>query len=406
MDRRQDALSRLVSWPVGRFVEPANGLNRLNGPTSSDAHWMGLALGLARRAEGSTSPNPPVGALVVRGGRLAGWGYHRRAGTAHAEAEALRRAGMKARGATLYVTLEPCNHTGRTPPCCDAVLAAGVRRVVIGARDPNPITNGRGMARLRREGIRVVSGVRRQEAEALIAPFRKAMKTGLPFVLAKAAQSLDGKIATVGGDSQWISSAAARRLGHGLRGRVDAIVVGIETVLADDPRLTVRHPGPTRAGAGGRPVKVILDSRLRIPLSARCLSSESPAPTLIATTVHRPAKAAALARRGATVLILPARRGRVPLRTLFRALVSSGLHSVLVEGGGEALAGALDERLVDRIVFFVAPVLIGGRAAPTSIGGRGARRLSGAVRLTDVRWTRVGLDLCVEGRVVYPRHQT
>ena len=385
MDRRADPIAR-----IARFT--------IRDPQDR-ARWMDLALGLARRAEGATSPNPPVGAVVVSGGRLVGWGYHRHAGTAHAEAEALRRAGAQARGATLYVTLEPCNHTGRTPPCCDAVLASGIRRVVIGARDPNPVTDGRGMARLRRHGVSVVTGVRQQEAKALIAPFRKAMTTGLPFTLAKAAQSLDGKIAAGGGDSRWISSAAARRLGHEPRGRTDAILVGIETVLADNPRLTARA-GRRRAE---RPVKVILDSRLRIPLSARCLSKESPAPTLIATTVRRPAKAAALARRGATVLILPARRGRVPLWTLFRALAGSGLHSVLIEGGGETLAGALDERLVDRVAFFVAPLLIGGRAASSSVGGRGAARLSQAVRLADVRWNRVGPDLCVDARVVYPR---
>jgi len=329
------------------------------------------------------------------------------------------------------VTLEPCRHTGRTGPCCDAILAAGIARVVIGAKDPNPVTDGRGIDRLRRMGVRVVTGIRGTEAEQLIEPFRKAMTTGLPFVVAKAAQSLDGKIATRSGQSRWITAAPARRLGHAWRARLDAILVGIDTVLTDDPLLSVRHPGPLPAdrwaGAGGRrrrgrPLKIIVDSRLRTPLSARCLSSESPAPTLIATclpphallrnakqrgrrqaTVRAPAKAAALARRGAEVIVLPARRGRVPLARLFRLLVRRGIHSVLIEGGGEVLAGALAERLVDRIAFFVAPLLIGGRAAPGSVGGHGVSRLSQVVGLKHLVCTRVGPDLCVEADVVYPK---
>ena len=359
---------------------------------------MDVALRLARRAEGETSPNPPVGAVIVRDGRQVGWGYHRRAGQPHAEIEALRRAKGRARGATLYVTLEPCNHAGRTGPCCEAILAAGVARVVIGAADPNPITNGRGMARLRRSGIAIVTGVKAAEARQLIEPFRKAVTTGLPFVVAKAAQSLDGKIATHSGQSQWITSAPARRAGHAWRSRADAILVGIETVLADDPWLSARA-GRRRSG---RPVKIIVDSRLRTPPSARCLSSASPAPTVIATTVRAPAKAAALARRGAEVIVLPSRTGRVPLRRLFRVLVRRGLHSVLIEGGGEVLAGALEERLVDRITMFVAPILIGGRSAPGSVGGRGVNRLSEAIRLQDAIWSRVGPDGCVEARLAYP----
>ncbi|OGX28679.1 MAG: riboflavin biosynthesis protein RibD [Omnitrophica WOR_2 bacterium RIFCSPHIGHO2_02_FULL_67_20] len=366
---------------------------------------MDLALRLARRSEGETSPNPPVGAVIVKGGRLVGWGWHRRAGAPHAEVDALRRAGARSRGATLYVTLEPCNHTGRTGPCCGAIRAAGIARVVIGAKDPNPMTDGRGIARLRRMGVRVATGVRAPEAERLIEPFRKAMTTGLPFVVAKAAQSLDGKIATSSGQSRWITSAPARRAGHAWRARLDAILVGIDTVLTDNPLLSARF-GRRRAG---RPLKIIVDSRLRTPPSARCLSSASPAPTLIATCLprrlaqQRHSAVRALARRGAEVVVLPARRGRVPLERLFRLLVRRGIHSVLIEGGGEVLAGALAERLVDRIAFFVAPLLIGGRASSSSVGGAGARRLSEAVRLQRLAWSRVGPDLCVEADVVYPK---
>ncbi|MDP3722043.1 MAG: bifunctional diaminohydroxyphosphoribosylaminopyrimidine deaminase/5-amino-6-(5-phosphoribosylamino)uracil reductase RibD [Candidatus Omnitrophota bacterium] len=364
--------------------------------------YMRLALRLARQAQGHTSPNPMVGALVVRDGRVVGQGHHRRAGAPHAEVEALRQAGARARGATLYVTLEPCNHTGRTPPCCDAIIAAGISRVVVAAEDPNPITDGRGIARLRRKGIQVVRGVLESEAEALNEPFRKAMQTGLPFVMAKIGQSLDGKIAVAGGQSRWITSEASRRLAHRWRSRVDAILVGINTILQDDPLLTARAGTPRPA----RPVKVIVDSRLRTPTTARCLSAQSPAPTLIATAGRHPARAAALARRGAEVLVLPPRQGRVPLRRLCRSLARRGIHSLLIEGGGEVLASALAERLVDRVVFFIAPLLIGGRATPGAIGGDGAGRLTQAIRLEDAVSRRVGPDWCIEGRVRYPRPHT
>ena len=229
---------------------------------------MRRALALARRGAGRTAPNPLVGAVVVRGGRVVGAGYHHRAGAPHAEVLALRQAGRRARGATLYVTLEPCNHHGRTPPCCDAILAAGIARVVVADLDSNPLTAGRGLARLRRAGLRLTTGLLAQDARALNAPFHKVMRTGLPWVIAKIGQSLDGKIAARSGASRWITSAPARRLGQVWRGRVDAVLVGVNTVLQDDPRLSARAGRPRR----GRPVKVIVDSRLRTPLTARCLS--------------------------------------------------------------------------------------------------------------------------------------
>ncbi len=366
----------------------------LNG---RDAGYMRRALRLARRALGGTSPNPLVGAVIVRGRRIVGEGFHRRAGLPHAEVEALRRAGAAARGATLYVTLEPCNHTGRTPPCCDAILAAGISRVVAAVADPNPRTNGRGIKRLRRAGIRLTVGVLEAEARELNAPFFKSMRTGLPWVVAKIAQSLDGKIATSTGASQWITSPAARRLGHQWRARMDAVLVGVNTVLKDDPLLTVR----AARRRAGRPLKVIVDSRLRTPPTARCLSSASPAPTLIATTAGSKTRRAALARRGAEMVRLPPQRGRVPLRRLFRLLAERGVQSVLIEGGGEVLASAVEERLVDGVVWCIAPILIGGRAAPTSLGGQGIRRLSDAARVEAVTLRRLGTDLCLEGRLVY-----
>jgi diaminohydroxyphosphoribosylaminopyrimidine deaminase/5-amino-6-(5-phosphoribosylamino)uracil reductase len=364
-----------------------------------DERYMALALRLARRGLGRTSPNPAVGAVIVKRGRIVGRGFHRRAGAPHAEVGALRQVGARARGTTLYVTLEPCNHFGRTPPCCDAILAAGISRVVIASLDPNPITGGRGVARLRRAGLSVRTGVLEAQARALNEPFFRAMKTGLPLVIAKAAQSLDGKIATVCGESRWISSPAARRLGHQWRSRVDAILVGVNTVLKDDPLLTVR--GASRRV--DRPVKVIVDSHLRTPLTARCLSADSPAPVVLATTTRFPSKKGlAFAHRGARILTLPARNGRVPLRMLCKVLTRLGLHSILIEGGGEVLFSALDEGIVDRVVFVIAPMLIGGRQAPGSVGGAGMKRLSHAIRLKDLVFRRVGPDLSVEARVVYP----
>ena len=375
-----------------------NGLNRHTGQPR-DEHYMARALQLARRGAGFTSPNPAVGAVIVKGGRIIGEGYHRRAGAPHAEVEALRRTKSKARGATLYVTLEPCNHAGRTPPCCDAILASGISRVVIAANDPNPITDGRGIARLKRSGLTVVTGVFAREAQQMNEPFWKAMCSRMPFVVVKVGQSLDGKIATVGGESRWITSAAARRAAHQWRSRVDAILVGVNTVIRDDPRLTVRG----FRHRPDRPVKIILDSRLRAPVGARCLSASSPASTLIATTVRGGRRRAALLRRGVDILTLPAHHGRVPLRRLCRLLVRRGLQSILIEGGGEVVAGAFTERIVDRVVFFIAPTLIGGRLAPTSLEGLGISRLGQAIRLADVTYRQVGPDLCVEGRVVYPK---
>ena len=365
--------------------------------TGAHERHMARALRLARRALGRTAPNPMVGAVIVRAVRVVGEGYHRQAGAPHAEVEALRAARGRARGATLYTTLEPCNHAGRTPPCCDAILAAGIAQVVAATRDPNPITNGRGFRRLRRAGVRVVTGVLAEQARRLNAPFFKAMQAGLPYVIAKAGQTLDGKIATVAGESRWITSPEARARGHWWRSHVDAIAVGVNTILRDNPRLTARN-GLWRPD---RPLRVIVDSRLRMPLTARCAVG-APA-TLIATVRSDRARTAAWARQGVEVLSFrPDRQGRVPLRSLFTALAARGVQTLLLEGGGELIAGALAERLVDRVVFFIAPKLVGGAGAPGSVGGQGIARLAQAIRLADVRTRRVGADLCVDARVVYP----
>jgi diaminohydroxyphosphoribosylaminopyrimidine deaminase/5-amino-6-(5-phosphoribosylamino)uracil reductase len=350
---------------------------------------MRRALELARRGIGTTSPNPRVGACVVKGGRLIAEGYHARAGQPHAEAIALARAGARARGATLYVTLEPCAHTGRTPPCAPLVAASGLRRVVVGEPDPNPLTARRGLALLERSGLEVTLGVLGREARALNLPFRKWVTTGLPYVTLKAAESLDGKIATRTGRSRWISSPAARRFAHGLRAAADAVLVGVGTVLRDDPRLDARD------GGGRRPAKVVLDSRLRIRGSSRLFRTRGR--TIVATTARAArSRRAALAPYG-EVLVLPARSGRVALRPLLRELGRRGVLHVLVEGGGETIGSFVDERLADEAYFILAPRLIGGRSAPGPVGGRGAADPASAPALSGLDVGKLGPDVVVHG---------
>jgi diaminohydroxyphosphoribosylaminopyrimidine deaminase/5-amino-6-(5-phosphoribosylamino)uracil reductase len=363
-------------------------------PRRDDGYYMRLALRLGRRGLGRTSPNPPVGAVVVAGNTVVGRGYHRRAGLPHGEAEALRDAEKKARGATLYVTLEPCAHHGRTPPCTDAVIAAGVRRVVVGALDPNPNVPGHGVARLRAAGIEVITGVEQAACDELIAAFRKHVTTGMPLVTLKLAASLDGRIATATGESRWITSDASRRYVHRLRADSDAILVGAETVLRDDPELTCRLRG------GRNPRRVILDGRLRLPLRAKVLATTRVAATLVVTGRHASAaKARQIAARGATVVRLPAPAGRISMTRLMRALGRRGVMSVLVEGGATVAAAALAARVVDRLLIFYAPKLIGGDGRPM-LGPLGVRRLRQALRLGPLRVRRLATDVLVATEVL------
>lgn len=349
---------------------------------------MRQAIALARRGLGRTSPNPPVGAVVVARGRIVGRGWHRRAGAPHGEAAALRAAGVRARGATLYVTLEPCNHHGRTPPCTEAVLAAGIRRVVFGARDPNPRVRGGGAARLRRAGIEVVGGVEAAACAELIAGFTSLVRRGRPLLTLKLAATLDGRIATRTGASRWITGPAARTLVHRLRNEADAVMVGAGTVLADDPQLTCRLRG------GRDPLRIIVDGRLRLPLSARVLTKEAAPATLVATVVTQGRKLAALRARGATVLALPGRAGQLSLRRLLAVLGARGITSVLLEGGATLAAAALRERVVDRLLLFFAPTLLGGDGRPM-LASLGVRTLAGAPALRILEVRPVGSDWLV-----------
>lgn len=361
---------------------------------AQDATFMARALELARRGLGRTSPNPAVGAVIVRDGRVVGEGYHQKAGTPHAEIHALRAAGEKARGATLYVTLEPCCHYGRTPPCTGAIIAAGVNRVVAAMADPNPRVAGGGFRALRQAGIEVETGLLADEARRLNEAFIKYITTGRPWVTLKMALTLDGKIATRTGAARWITGPAARQKAHELRDTHDAVLVGIGTVLADDPELTTRLPD----GRGRDAIRVILDSHLRLPLNARVVNLRSEAPTLVVTTAAAPAAAReSLAARGAEVLVLPEEDGRVAWQPLLAELARRQVTSILVEGGAGVNATALAAGVVDKVVAFIAPKIFGGKEAPSPVGGRGVADPEAAWRLEKLEVERCGEDIMLSG---------
>lgn len=338
---------------------------------AQDKKYIRIALELAQRGKGLTSPNPCVGAVVVKDGKIVGRGYHRRAGGPHAEIYALRQAGRKAKGATLYVSLEPCCHYGRTPPCVNSILFSGIRRVVAAIKDPNPLNNGKGIAWLKREGIKTEVGILEDEARKLNEAFIKYITKKIPFVTVKVAQSLDGKIATRTGDSKWISGAKARRFVHCLRSKVDAVIVGARTVLKDDPLLTARIKG----GNVKQPLRVILCGDSKIPASARILNS-----------------------KGGQVIILKARKnGRVDIKSLLKDLAKKGITHVLIEGGGEVIASAFEAKVVDKVYFFISPKIIGGRQAITSVEGVGVNRVNKAIDIKDAIVHKLGGDFMIEG---------
>lgn len=354
---------------------------------------MAYALVLAERGRGWVSPNPMVGAVIVKNGRVVGAGWHRRFGGPHAEVEALKQAKSQARGATLYVTLEPCHHVGKTPPCAEAILTAGLHRVVVAMKDPNPLVSGKGLARLRRAGLRVEVGLLEADAKALNRGFVSVHTRERPYVVVKTAMTLDGKIATKNGDSQWVSSPSARRLVHRWRRETDAILVGVNTVLRDNPRLTPRN------GRGGKmPLRVVMDASGRTSVANQVV--RVPPRTLVMTTRRASSsRLCSLRRRGVEVWQGPSGPGGVDVRAALKHLVTLGVLEVLVEAGGTLNASLFEAGVVDHVKWFIAPKLVGGKKALTPWEGTGQPTMSAAVALHHVRVTRVGPDVLVEGDV-------
>ncbi|MFH0939980.1 MAG: bifunctional diaminohydroxyphosphoribosylaminopyrimidine deaminase/5-amino-6-(5-phosphoribosylamino)uracil reductase RibD [Planctomycetota bacterium] len=362
-------------------------------------NFMSEALSLAERGRGWVSPNPMVGALVVKDNHIIGRGWHQQFGGPHAEVFALREAGAAAAGATLYCTLEPCHHFGKTPPCIPTVIQAGIRTVVLGARDPNPVAGG-GMEALQSSGVTVITGICEQECRCLNAPFFKFVRTGLPLISLKWAMTADGKLATAAGQSQWITSEAAREFAHGLRARHDAVLIGINTLLADSARLTCRVAINDKIR---QPQRVILDSEARTPLDAPLWTAVGGGPIVIFCKTSAPAaRRVALQSRGADVVTLdsplPSSSG-VPLREMLIALGRRGVLSVLVEGGSAILGSFVDARLADKAFIFVAPKILGGRASLSAVSGMGLGTLADCLELQALEIARLGPDVLLSGQI-------
>jgi diaminohydroxyphosphoribosylaminopyrimidine deaminase/5-amino-6-(5-phosphoribosylamino)uracil reductase len=358
---------------------------------------MRLALELAEKAKGRTSPNPMVGAVIVKDGEIVGTGYHLKAGTPHAEIHAIADAGDKAKDATIYVSLEPCSHYGRTAPCTDAIIKAGLSRVVMAMTDPNPKVNGNGKAILESNGIEVETGILEDEARKLNEVFIKYITTGMPFVTMKVAMSLDGKIATFCRRSKWISCEDSRLLVHQIRNEVDAIIVGIGTVLCDNPTLTTRLPD----GNGRDAIRIVLDSKAGIPLDSKILNLNSKAKTIIAVTSFAPEDKIEQLKKCADVLIISEKDGRIDLTELMKKLAQMENTNILIEGGAEVNASALKEGIVDKVMFFIAPKIIGNNKAPGPIGGDGVDNPSEAIKLTDISVKQIGEDILITGNPNY-----
>jgi diaminohydroxyphosphoribosylaminopyrimidine deaminase/5-amino-6-(5-phosphoribosylamino)uracil reductase len=372
----------------------------------ANSDYMRLALRLARRGYGTTSPNPMVGAVLVKGGKIIGRGWHHRAGEPHGEIEAIQNAaklGNNVKGATLYVTLEPCSTHGRTPPCTNAILEAGLKRVIIGAIDPNPRHRGKGFEILKRGGVNMTAGILAEKCAELNEAFNHWIVHRTPFVTVKAAMTLDGKIATATGESKWITGEKARAYAMNLRQGADAILVGINTILADDPSLTARSlkskVQSPKSGAGHKLRRIILDSQARTPLKAKVVNDEFGHLTTIVVSRSAPAKRVSELAKRANVMVAPGNsRSGVDLRWLLRRLGSENVTSLLVEGGGEVNASFLLKGLVQRVAFYYAPKILGGRDSIRAVAGKGIMRLDQAIRLNSVEYRSLGADLLLTAR--------
>lgn len=359
-----------------------------------DEEYMKRALELAKNGTGYTNPNPLVGAVIVKDGIIIGEGYHFAYGGNHAEINAFLNAKSDVKGATMYVTLEPCSHFGKTPPCANAIVQKGIKKVVIGLMDPNPLVSGRGIEILRDNGIEVVTGVLEEECKKINEVFLKYIITGRPFCILKTAMTLDGKIATSTGHSKWITSEISRKYVHELRHRVAAIMVGIGTVIADDPSLTARIENKDAKD----PIRIVVDSSARIPLDSKVLHLESKAKTIIVTTEKAEKdKLRILEEMGAEIIITPLKNGRVDLTYLMQILGKRKIDSVLLEGGSDLNYSAIEDGIVDKINTFIAPKIIGGNKAKTPIGGLGKATMGEAIVIRDMEIYRFGDDLMIEG---------
>ncbi len=359
----------------------------------SNEYFMQKALALALKAKGQTFPNPLVGALVVKDGRIIGKGYHKKAGLPHAEVEAIEDAGKKAKGAMLYVSLEPCTHYGRTPPCVDKILESGIKKVFAGMVDPNPLNNGKGIKLLQEHGVEVEVGFCEDKARKINQPFMKCITKKMPFITVKVGQSLDGKIATKNGDSKWITSDKTRAFAHSLRRFYDGVMVGVNTVIRDDPFLVSECPE--------HPItRIIADSHLST--SAKANLFQKPDPVIIATlreSLGQETENRNLLAREAKILEVRENNGQLNLYDLFKKLARLGITNVLVEGGGSLIGSLFDCNLVDKILFFIAPKIIGGKDSISSVMGKGISRIDRAVKLKDVRIQKIGEDMLIEGAV-------
>ncbi|MBC8018623.1 MAG: bifunctional diaminohydroxyphosphoribosylaminopyrimidine deaminase/5-amino-6-(5-phosphoribosylamino)uracil reductase RibD [Verrucomicrobia bacterium] len=358
---------------------------------STDTKYMKRALTLARKGLGKTSPNPLVGCVIVKNGAVIGEGWHKKAGGPHAEIHALEMAGVAARGSDVYVTLEPCCHTGKTPPCSAALIKAGVRRVVAGMQDPNPRVSGGGLAALKQAGIETSCGLLEDACRAINLPFIMHVTAGRPYVTYKSAMTLDGNIATITGESRWISCEESRKYVHRMRARMDAVMVGVDTVIADNPQLTVRHV------RGKNPLRVIVDSRLRTPESVTLLSGQKTSRTIIATCESDPRVHLRYLKQGVTIVVCEEDDGRVSMNDLLRKLGKMGVQSILLEGGSRLAGDMLKHGLIDELVFFVAPKIIGNDGfAPFTLSGLTSMEQAFRLVFTDV--SRSGVDLIIHAR--------
>ncbi|MCY6355239.1 bifunctional diaminohydroxyphosphoribosylaminopyrimidine deaminase/5-amino-6-(5-phosphoribosylamino)uracil reductase RibD [Clostridium sp. ZS2-4] len=361
-----------------------------------DQEYMRRAIELAKKGEGYTKPNPLVGAVIVKDNKVIAEGYHQFYGGPHAEINAFRNALEDVKGGKMYVTLEPCSHYGKTPPCALAIVESGIKEVVIGMKDPNPLVAGRGIRIMEEAGIKVTCGVLEDEVKELNEIFIKYITKKLPFVIMKTAMTLDGKIAAHTGDSKWITNELSRQYVHRIRNKVSAIMVGIGTVLEDDPMLTTRLEDKE----GADPIRVIVDSRGRIPLESKVLNIDSEVKTIIAVTEKASKeKIREIENKGAEVLIIPERNDKVDLKYLMKELGERDIDSILLEGGSTLNYSALNEGIVDKVISFIAPKIIGGEKAKTPVGGEGREYMKDAIALENIKVSRFGEDVVIEGSI-------